>query len=148
MKPSSFLVILLLVVASLAWGQDAPPPGQQSSGGKQAGSAQAPASEGPASHRTQRRERMEAMCKEHIEAMKTDVQKMHSAFDRMKGDVATISNPDEKARWQANLDMWQTVVDHHDQMLKHMQDAQANGMGCSMMMGEMGMSGSIGHHIA
>jgi hypothetical protein len=89
---------------------------------------------------------MEAMCKEHIEAMKTDVQKMHSAFDRMKGNVATISNRDEKARWQANLDMWQTVVDHHDRMVKHMQDAQANGMGCSMMMGGMGMSGSIGHH--
>ena len=60
------------------------------------------------------------------------LQKMHSAFDKMKGNVGSISNADEKARWQANVDMWQTVVDHHDQMLKHMEDAQAKGMGCGM----------------
>jgi hypothetical protein len=88
---------------------------------------------------------MQAMCNEHIEAMKTDVQTMHSAFDKMKANVASITNADEKARWQANLDMWQTVVDHHDQMLKHMEDAQAKGMGCGMMVGEMGMGGMMMH---
>jgi hypothetical protein len=82
---------------------------------------------------------MQAICKEHFEAMKADVQKMHAAFDRMKANVGTIANADEKARWQANVDLWQTVVDHHDQMLKHMEDAQAQGMGCGMMMGGMGM---------
>jgi hypothetical protein len=86
---------------------------------------------------------MQAMCKEHIEAMKADVQKMHSAFDKMKANVASISNADEKARWQANIDMWQTMVDHHDQMLKHMEDAQAKGMGCGMMMSGMGMGGGM-----
>ena len=79
------------------------------------------------------------MCKEHIEAMKADARKMHSAFDKMKANVASISNADEKARWQANIDMWQSMLDHHGQMLKHMEDAQAKGMGCGMMMGGMGM---------
>jgi hypothetical protein len=87
---------------------------------------------------------MEAMCKEHIDAVKADVHKMQSAFDKMKTNVASISNTDEKARWLANLDMWQTVVDHHDQMLKHMEDAQTKGMGCGMM-GDMGM-GVMMHH--
>jgi hypothetical protein len=99
--------------------------------------------------RAQRHEHMQAMCKEHMEAMKADVQKLQSSFDQMKANVAKISNPEEKARWQANLDMWQTVVSHHDQMLKHMEDAQARGMGCGMRMGDMGMGmgeGMMPHH--
>jgi hypothetical protein len=89
---------------------------------------------------------MQAMCKQHIEAMKADVQKMHSALDKMKANVARISNADEKMRWQANLDMWQTVMDHHDRMLKDMENAQAKGVGCGMMMGDMGMGGMMMHH--
>ena len=115
---------------------------KRGAGGKQ----QSPAPGVGAGQRAQRREQMQAMCKEHIATMKTDVQKMHSAFDKMKGNVASISNADEKARWQANVDMWQTVVDHHDQMLKHMEDAQAKGMGCGMMMSDMGMGGMMHHH--
>ncbi len=137
MKPSRLLPILFLLLTTFAWPQGASS-GQQSSSGAQAGT-QPPAPGGRAGTRAQRHEQMQAMCKEHIEAMKTDVQKMHSAFDKMKSNVASISNADEKARWQANVDMWQTMVDHHDQMLKHMEDAQAKGMGCGMMMGGMGM---------
>ncbi len=136
MKPSRLLPILLLLLTSSAWPQGAAS-GQQSSSGTQAGTPPAPGVR--AGMRAQRREQMQAMCKEHIDAMKTDAQKMHSAFDKMKANVASISNVDEKARWQANIDMWQTMVEHHDQMLKHMEDAQAKGMGCGMMMGGMGM---------
>src|SRR5438445_2317492 len=143
MKSSSLLPILLVLMTSLAWAQGAPS-GQQASRGAQAGSTQPPAS-GAGAGRAQRREQMQAMCKEHIETMKTDVQKMHSVFDKMKGNVASISNVDEKARWQANVDIWQTVVDH-DQMLKHMEDAQAKGMGCGMTMSDMRMGGMMHHH--
>ena len=127
MKRSKLLPILLLMLTSLALAQSAPS-GQQSSSGAQAGTLPAPGVR--AGQRAQRHEQMQAMCKEHIEAMKADVQKMHSAFDKMKANVASISNADEKARWQANIDMWQTMLDHHDQMLKHMEDAQAKGTGC------------------
>ncbi|MFZ0897675.1 MAG: hypothetical protein WB616_01410 [Candidatus Sulfotelmatobacter sp.] len=141
MKPNRLLPILLLMLTSLAWAQSAPS-GQQSSSGTQGGT-QPPAPGVRAGQRAQRHEQMQAMCKEHIEAMKTDVQKMHSAFDKMKANVASISNADEKARWQANIDMWQTMVDHHDQMLKQMEDAQAKGEGCGMMMGGMGIGGGM-----
>lgn len=142
MKPSSLLTILFLLMTSVAWTQSAPA-SQESSSGAQAGT-QPPAAGTRAGQRAQHHAQMQAMCKEHIEAMKADVQKMHSAFDKMKANVAAIRNADEKARWQANIDLWQTVVDHHDQMLKHMEDAQAQGMGCGMM-GDMGMGGMMHH---
>ena len=141
MKRSIFLLWVLLI-SSLALGQ-ATPSDQQSSSGTPAGSSQA-AGEHPGP-RAQHHEQMQAMCKEHMDAMKTEVQKMHSNLDQMKANVAKISNADEKARWQANVDMWQIVADHHDQMLKHMEDAQAKGMGCGMMMGDMG-GGMMHHH--
>jgi hypothetical protein len=140
MKRSKLLPILLLMLTSLALAQSAPS-SQQSPSGAQAGTPPAPGVR--AGQRAQRHEQMQAMCKEHIEAMKADAQKMHSAFDKMKANVASISNADEKVRWQANIDLWQTMVDHHDQMLKHMEDAQAKGMGCGMMMGGMGMGGGM-----
>jgi hypothetical protein len=143
MKSSRLLLILSLLMTTWAWAQGTAS-GEQSSSGTQAGT-QPSGPGGPAGQRAQRRAQMQAMCKEHIDGMKADVQKMHSAFDKMKANVATISNAEEKTRWQANLDMWQTVVDHHDQMLKHMEDAQARGMGCGMMMGDMGMGGMMNH---
>ena len=73
-----------------------------------------------------------------MDARKAEVQKMRSNLDQMKANMAKISNVDEKARRQVNVDMWQIVTDHHDQMLKHMEDAQAKGMACGMMMSDMG----------
>lgn len=143
MKPSRLLPILLLLMTTWAWAQGTPSAQQPSSGTQTGTQPSAPGA--PGGQRAQRRAEMQAMCKEHIDAMKADVQKLHSAFDKMKANVASISNPDEKTRWQANLDMWQIVVDHHDRMLKHMEDAQAKGMGCGMMMGEMGMGGMMHH---
>ncbi len=128
--PNLLLISFLLLISSWAWGQ-------QSSSETQAGTP-APAG-APATPRAQRRAHMQAMCKEHMAAMKADTEKMHSAFDKMKANVDSISNAEEKARWQANVDMWQAVLNHHDQMLKHMEGAQSRGMGCGMMMGGMGM---------
>jgi hypothetical protein len=66
---------------------------------------------------------------------------VHPAFDKMKANVVSIRNADEKTRWQANIEICQTLVDHQDQMLKQMEDAQTKGMGCGMMMGDAGMHG-------
>ena len=38
----------------------------------------------------------------------------------MKAIFAKISDPGEKARWQAN-DIWETMVGHMEQMQKHME---------------------------
>ena len=70
MKRSKLLPILLLMLTSLALAQSA-----------------------PSGQRAQRHQQMQAMCKEHIAAMKADAQKMHSAFDKMKANVASIAMP-------------------------------------------------------
>ncbi|HET7205831.1 MAG TPA: hypothetical protein VFI95_04545 [Terriglobales bacterium] len=134
----TFLVFALTIFTQASWAQ-------QTSEDAQAGSAQATAPGTRASQRAQHREQMQAMCKQHMDAMKAQVDKLHASLDQMKSNVTNISNADEKARWQANVDMWQILVDHHDQMLKHMQDAQASGMGCGMMEG-MGGPGMMRHH--
>jgi hypothetical protein len=36
--------------------------------------------------------------------------------------VSKISKADEKALWQANVDMWRVLADDHDRMLKHMEE--------------------------
>lgn len=76
---------------------------------------------------------MEAMHKEHMEAMKAQLQKLHADLDQMKANVNKITDANEKARWQANVDMWQTMVDHLDQMMKHMEAMPGPGMDGGMM---------------
>ena len=39
-----------------------------------------------------------------------DLTKMQSSFDTMKTNVAKITDPAEKERWQANTAMWQVVL--------------------------------------
>lgn len=144
MNPSRLLPILLLLMTTWPWAP-ATPSAQQPSSETQTTTQPSPPG-APTGQGAQRRAQMQALCKEHIDAMKADVQKLHVAFDKMKANVTSITDADEKTRWQANLDMWETVVEHHDQMLKHMEDAQAKGMGCGMMMGEMGMGGMRRRH--
>jgi hypothetical protein len=129
MKSRSFLALIVLI-GFVAWAQN-PSATQSPSGGAQTQSTK------PAKPQAHHREQMQAMCKEPMETMKTDAQNMRSAIEKMKANVAQIANADEKARWQANLDLWNTVLEHHEQMLKHMQHAQATGMGCGMMMDDM-----------
>lgn len=77
--------------------------------------------------------KMETMHKEHMEAMKAQLHKLHADLDQMKASVDNISDASEKARWQANVDMWQTMVDHLDQMMKRMEAMPGPGMGEGMM---------------
>jgi hypothetical protein len=95
-----------------------------------------PQSKGPGSsaQRQQRREQIAAMRKEHMEAAKAQLQKLHSDLDQMKGNVNKITDAGEKARWQANVDMWQIMVNHLDQMMQHMEGMPESGMPGGMMM--------------
>jgi hypothetical protein len=53
----------------------------------------------------------------------------------MKANVARISDPSEKGRWQSNVDMWEILVGHMEQMSKHMESMGPGmgGMGPGMM---------------
>src|SRR5450759_910644 len=115
MKRSSFIfVTLFLLLVSGVWGQAANQPSSSGTAGTQAGTAPQSKASGSSAQRQQHRQHMQAMQKEHMEAMKGQLQKLHTDLDQMKASVDGITEANEKARWQANVDMWQTMVGHLD----------------------------------
>ena len=129
MKRVSLLLVLMLILPCLMHAQDM--------------SQKAPPSTaGPASHDQMRGEhgqKMMEMHKQQMEAMKADVEKMKSSLAEIKANVAKISDPTEKGRRQNNVDMWEILVGHMEQMVKHM-DSMGPGMGPGMM-DDHGMDG-------
>jgi hypothetical protein len=124
MKRMNLFLILIFVLTSLAWAQDASP--------------QAPPSMASPDSRDQMRsehhQKMMEMHKQQMDAMKADMEKMKSSLAQMKADVAGIGNSGEKRRWQSNVDMWEVLIGHMDQMLKHMDSmGPGSGMGPGMM---------------
>jgi hypothetical protein len=68
------------------------------------------------------RQKMDDMHKKHMEAMQADLDKMKASLDQMKANVAKISDSNEKARWQDNIDLWTAMTGHMEHMMKHMDD--------------------------
>ncbi len=123
------LLVLLFTIVSMAWAaqntQSQTPP-QSSS---QASRSQ---------NRSARHQHMTEMHKQQMEAAKADLEKMKSSLQQMRANVNNISDANEKARWQANIDMWQTLTDHMDRMIKQMESmgpGRGPGMGPGMMGG-------------
>ncbi|MBZ5572725.1 MAG: hypothetical protein LAO09_12715 [Acidobacteriia bacterium] len=114
MKHKILLLALLFTLASVAWAQDT--------------QSQAPASASKTQTRSAHRQHMMEMHKQEMDAAKADVAKIKSSLEQMKANVAKISDADEKARWQANVDMWETLAGHMDRMLQHM-ESMGPGMG-------------------
>jgi len=72
-------------------------------------------------------QKMADMHQQQMEAMKADLDKMKASLDQMKANVANITDDNEKARWQNNIDLWTSMVGHMEMMMKHM------GPGMGMM---------------
>jgi len=115
MKCNSLLFAVIFAFATLALAQDkpAPPP--------------------PAGHHEMGmdHQKMGEMHKKHMEAMQADLDKMKASLDQMKANVAKVSDAEEKARWQANIDLWTMMVGHMEHMMKHMGE-MGPGMGMGM----------------
>ena len=123
MNRKTLLLTVLLTLASVAWAQTESAPAQTP-----------PAKGGHDQMGMEHHHEMMEMHKQHMEAMKADLDKMKASLDQMKANVAKISDATEKARWQANVDMWTVMVGHMEQMMKQM-DAMGPGgmMGPGMM---------------
>jgi hypothetical protein len=72
-----------------------------------------------------------------MQDMSQSVAKMQTLLDQMKTNVAGMSGK-QKAAMQANVDLWQMMIDHMKQMSEHM-----SGMG--MMGGHEGMMHDMDH---
>jgi len=114
------LLAAMLCAASVAWGQGESP--QPPMGG--------PGMTGPNGGQ---RQKMMEMHKQHLDAMKADVEKMKATLDQMKANVAKISDAGEKARWQSNVDLWTMMVGHMEHMMKEMDSLGPGMMGPGMM---------------
>ncbi len=56
---------------------------------------------------------------DHMQDMKQSVAKMKSLLEQMKANAAGLSGKD-KAAMDANVQLWQMMIDHMDQMANHM----------------------------
>ena len=122
MKVKSFLLALVFALTPAMLAQEKP--------------AQAPPGHGGGDQmRAEQRKHMIEMHKQQMEAMKTDIEKLKSSLAQMKTNVAAITDSSEKARWQQNMDMWETVVNHMDRMQKQMESMGPGMMGPGMMHG-------------
>ncbi len=71
---------------------------------------------------------MAGMREQHMQEMKANLDKMHALLEQMKASVAGMDPKDQPAM-QANIQMWQIMVDHLDTMTQHMQSMQGLDMG-------------------
>ncbi len=62
---------------------------------------------------------MQAMHEQHMQQMKQSVAKMKALLQDMKANAAGLSGK-EKATMDANIQLWQMMIDHMDQMMNNM----------------------------
>src|SRR5512147_2689734 len=126
MKVRGVFLAMVVVFASLAWAQNPPSraPGADVHSHSAAGTA-TPAQKQPGIPAD---EGMAGMREQHMQEMKANLDKMHALLEQMKASVADMDPKDQPAM-QANIQMWQMMVDHLDAMTKHMQSMQGMDMG-------------------
>ena len=77
---------------------------------------------------------MRAMHEKHMQEMKQNLDKMKALLQDMKTNAAGL-NGKEKAAMDANVQLWQMMIDHMEQMMNNMS-----------MMGSMDMHGGMMQH--
>ncbi len=77
---------------------------------------------------------MQAMHEKHMQQMKQSVAKMKALLQDMKTNAAGLSGK-EKATMDANVQLWQMMIDHMEGMMGHMS-----------MMGDIDMHGGMMQH--
>jgi len=94
---------------------------------------------GPAAGGHEMQEHMMAMHRREMEGMRGDIERMKLALAQLKANVPLIRNTSEKAMWQSNVDLWEVMLAHMENMAGHM-DGMGIGMGHGMGpgMGEHG----------
>jgi len=111
MKMETLLIAVMLTIAQLLGAQ----------------TPQTPAPRNPA--RAEHHQHIMEMHQQEMEAMKADVTKMKASVNAMKAHLLTIKDVNEMARWQDNIEMWETLINHMDRMQKQMESMGPGMMG-------------------
>jgi hypothetical protein len=119
------LTVPLLISAQSTPQQPGPPPQTQGGPGSpmQPGTMQHPGMGGP-----QGNDNMRAMHEKQIREMKQNIAKMKTLLEQMKTNAAGLTGKD-KAAMDANVQLWQMMIDHMDQMVNHMSSMGMMGPG-------------------
>jgi len=75
-----------------------------------------------------------AMHQQHVQAMKTQVDQMRSKVEAMKANLPSVKDSALKQQLQNDVDLWEMMVNHMDQMSKMMEGhpgMMGHGMGQS-----------------
>ncbi len=115
------LLAVLVLASCFTFAQTTPPPSGQSQ-------TAPPAGAGPnAQGRAARRQRMQQMRQQHMQMMKDQIDKMTAKLNDMKSAAASITDENGKKMAQDNIDMWQMLLDHMNQMMQHMEQGPPMG---------------------
>lgn len=143
MQRHRLVIVGVLGAALTAWSQgaqQAPPTGTQSSTGAGAEkSTMGPGMHEGAAHgmKSGAQGQMHA---QHMQEVQQSIAKMRGLLEQMKSNAAGLSGKD-KAAMDANVQLWQMMIDHMDQMAQHMSSMEGHG---SMQMHHGGMHGMQG----
>lgn len=87
----------------------------------------------PGSMRRPLRRDMGAIQRRHTQEMKAQVEKMRATLQQMKENLAKVENPALQRQSQFDVDLWEAMVTHMEDMVGRM--SEGNGMGMGMMPG-------------
>jgi TolA-binding protein len=112
MKITGLILAACLLMTSVAWGQSAAP--------------QTPPAQPPQRGMEGSSEDQHRMHQHHMQAMGENIARMQALLDQMKSNVEGMTGKD-KAAMQANVELWQMMIDHMKQMSQHMQGMREHG---------------------
>jgi hypothetical protein len=130
------LAVMIALTAGLVWAQSTtsqtPPPSAQ--GESAAGSTKSTQTQ-PGARPGRPMGQSQDMHHQQMQDIQASLAKMHALLNSMRAGYATMNTKDQPAM-QANIEMWQLMLDHMDRMMQHMQS----------MEGGMGAGGGMPHH--
>ncbi len=126
MKSISAVVVMMVMWAVVAWGQSTTT--QTPPAGAQAGSSAGAAKSTQATPGQRPGKGMAAMHEQHMQEMKAGITRMQALLAQMRSSYANMDPKDQPAM-QANIELWQMMIEHMNQMVQHMEQMGGPGMG-------------------
>lgn len=132
MKMRNILFVVVLAIPLLLCAQNTtpePPASAQAQTGS--GSAQGTTKSGTMHHEMKGEQGgadMHAMHEQHMQEMKQSIAKMKTLLEQMKTNAAGLSGKD-KAAMDANVQLWQMMIGHMEEMMSHMSSMGMMGPG-------------------